>query len=478
MNSETGEEPKLREALQQFIFPFSVKPDSERRLGEVLEKDGFQPFFLDDKKREGSYYGEGRSVNHERMERAYLPYAAHVLFPREHGEDVFNRYSKAIGADCLLDTPEGDLPFSVLSVDVLICPFRLGFLTVRVDLGEYRVTFSEAMEFADRFRTLEDIKPRDDHTHVRTDKELFRQVEDYLFTSLVPGVRPFLDQNDPGGAYFETLPFFVDERMIVMGYYGFPEQGELDERTRYRASQLDGLKPGGTPYTSASNPMYIRQYCAEHGYARWAPDTYYMTNEQTFCCLSRETGDIQETIIGEMYGQYYYGLLMTLFHKIVLLKLSTIHSRLRIEHDYDEVENLIYSINKFSAKFYFLELISQNQGSELFLQLRKAFGVEALYREVKQTLGDLFQYQDKYQSKRHENLLMVLTVFTVVSGIYGMNQVIEDLKGTIGWGKMADYSVFEYLALFLTGTGILVSFLLTLRALFTSWRSRRKRRER
>lgn len=94
-----------------------------------------------------------------------------------------------------------------------------------------------------------------------------------------------------------------------------------------------------------------------------------------------------------MYGQYYYGLLLSIFHKIVLLKLSNLHSRLRINHDYDQIENLIFLINKFSAKFYFLELISQSQGREIFIQLRKVYGNDALFDEVKMTLNDLFQWE-------------------------------------------------------------------------------------
>ncbi|MNE89648.1 hypothetical protein D3C80_1870840 [compost metagenome] len=92
------------------------------------------------------------------------------------------------------------------------------------------------------------------------------------------------------------------------------------------------------------------------------------------------------------------------------------------------------------------------------------------------TLNDLFQYQDKFQAKRRDTLLMILTVFTVISGIYGMNQVIEDLKGRIDWSKALDYSPFEYLALFVTFTGIAVSIFLTLRELWNGFRSRRRKR--
>jgi hypothetical protein len=304
-------------------------------------------------------------------------------------------------------------------------------------------------------------------------------VEDFVFRNLVDGLEPFLDHSDINGAYFETLPFFVDERMQVQAFYGFQNEGDSDEisvNIRYRASQLDGIDLNGKPYASASDPAYIANYCHEHSYNRWGPDTYYMMNEQTFCCLTRDEPKIAISLANQMYGQYYYGFLLNIFHKIVLLKLANMHSRLRINHDYDEIDNLIYSINKFSAKFYFLELISQSQGREIFLQLRKVYGNDALFEEVKETLTDLFQYQDKFQSKRRDNLLMILTVFTVVSGIYGMNQVIDDLDGKIQWSKMVAYSPFEFLALFVIMSGIMISVVLTLGALVTELKRRHRKK--
>jgi hypothetical protein len=453
-------EPLLHTALLQFIFPFSIKAGQDKKLIERLQQDGFTRFFLDNKELENAYYGEGYCVSHEKMERSYLPFAAHVLFPREKDCDSFRRFSRVNNLQCRLEMPFQSVDFRVLSTDVFLCPFELGFLTVRVALEEENLPFSTALEFADRFRTLEDVSYQDKQTYIHCHDKTFKQAEDFVFKNLVAGLKPFLDPAEINGAYFETLPFFVDERMLVQAFYGFNREEEGDEIStllRYRASQLDGLNMDGKPYTSAS-------------------DSEYMTNEQTFCCLSRAEPDIAIQLINQMYGEYYYGLLLSIFHKIVLLKLANLHSRLRINHDYDEIENLIFLINKFSAKFYFLELISQSQGREIFFQLRKVYGNDALFDEVKMTLTDLFQYQDKFQSKRRDTLLMVLTVFTVVSGIYGMNQVIEDLKGNIDWGKMLDYSAFEYLALFVTFTGILVSLGLTLKELWSGIRSRRRKR--
>ncbi|MFD2882270.1 hypothetical protein ACFTAO_50900 [Paenibacillus rhizoplanae] len=47
--------------------------------------------------------------------------------------------------------------------------------------------------------------------------------------------------------------------------------------------------------------------------AAGGPDTYYMTNEQTFCCLSRAKPDIATELVNQMYGEYYYGLLLSIF---------------------------------------------------------------------------------------------------------------------------------------------------------------------
>ncbi|OBZ10587.1 hypothetical protein A8L34_18540 [Bacillus sp. FJAT-27264] len=472
-------EPLLHTALLQFIFPFSIKQGASARLISELGKNGYTSFSLDKKELEDAYYGNEYCVSHEKMERTYLPFAAHVLFPQEDDEDSFRRFSRGNDLSCRMEMSQANVAFRVLSTDLFICPFQTGFVTLRVQIEEEKLPFSIALEFADRFRTLENVSVQDEQTVIHSGEQTFSQVEDFIFNYVAEGLKPFLDQSELNGAYFETLPFFVDERMLVQAFYGLEPEGVNDDiplSMRYRASQLDGLDAAGRPYISASDPGYIEQYCEEHTYKRWGPQTYYMTNEQTFCCISRAERPLAIQLANQMYGEYYYGLLLSMFHKIVLLKLANMHSRLRINRDDDDIEDLIFYINKFSAKFYFLELISQSQGREIFFQLRKVYGNDALFDEVKQTLNDLFQYQVKYQSKRRDMLLMILTVFTVVSGIYGMNQVIDDLEGSIQWSKMLQYSLFQYFALVLTFSGIVISIILTVREIWNSIRSRRRKK--
>src|SRR5690242_16024008 len=95
-------EPTLHTALLQFIFPFSLKEGEDMNLIRQLAQDGFTRFFLNNKELEDAYYGEGYCVSHEKMERSYLPFAAHVLFPREKDRDSFRRFSRVNDLSCRL----------------------------------------------------------------------------------------------------------------------------------------------------------------------------------------------------------------------------------------------------------------------------------------------------------------------------------------------------------------------------------------
>lgn len=106
------------------------------------------------------------------------------------------------------------------------------------------------LEFADRFRNLEDVSVQDEHTFIHCHKKSFARVEDFVFRHLAAGLEPYLDPAETNGNYFETLPFFVDERMLVQAFYGvnLPEdEEEISVELLYRASQVDGLSIDGTP---------------------------------------------------------------------------------------------------------------------------------------------------------------------------------------------------------------------------------------
>jgi hypothetical protein len=409
------------------------------------------------------------------MERYYLSITRGVLFPHKIDvEDSFQRYSKKTELDCAFHSEHSIIPFTIHSVDVIMCPFDLGFITIRTELNCESLNYTLALEFAKRFRVLQNVNKQDGRSFVHHNHLEYKEVEDFIFEILVPNTLDYLDKESLKETYFEKLPFFVDERMYVQCFYSMEEGTEITLVDQYRASRIDGMDEKGNPFIGATNMDYIQEYCTIHAYNRWGPNTYFITDENAFCCITNQPHPISVKIANKMYGEYYYGLMINLFHKIVLLKFSHQYSHVQLELNQDKIEELIRSITTFSAKYYFIEIVSQSQGKEIFIQLRKLYGNDELFVEVKQTLNDLFKYQSNFSNKRSSYLLRILTIYTVIGGIFGMNQVIENLKGPIDWSKMRQYSIFEYIALVVTISGIIISLGLTVSTLWQLVKKRRR----
>lgn len=77
-------------------------------------------------------------------------------------------------------------------------------------------------------------------------------------------------------------------------------------------------------------------------------------------------------------------------------------------------------------------------------------------------------------------LLFMLTVYTTISGIYGMNLVIEDWKGFADWSKVPGYSFFEWISLItaLSGIGLSLALLISTGGKGLANRYRKWKRER
>ncbi|OXM83433.1 hypothetical protein [Paenibacillus rigui] len=468
------EEKKLKSALLQFIFPFSLHSDCQLKLKKQLTADGYIPFRLDHLELEDAFYGPGYRISHQSLERYYLPFTNSVIFPHEESKHGFQRYSKRLELICSLESPKWSFELHIHSVDVVLCPYDLGFITIRVELPCEDLAFTQALEVASRFRVLQNRNEHDKLVQLSVASSRFDEMEDFIFKVLVPGMLPFVDKTELEASYFEKLPFFVDECMYVQGLISFTDQSQIHEADCYRASKIDGMDDEGNAYISATNMDYIRKYLEGHLYDRWGPNTYYVSEESSFFCLTKESKEVSTALGNHMYGEYYYGVLINLFYKIVLLKLSNRYSHVQLDQNQEEIEDLIRSITTFSARYYFLEVISKSQGKELFVQLRHHLGIDELFGDVKKTLSDLYKYQETFRTKRSNYLLLILTIYTVISGIYGMNQVIEDLKAPIDWGKLKAYSIFEYIALGVTVSGICIAAGLGIATLYRLAKERKR----
>ncbi|MBM7693681.1 hypothetical protein JOC77_003125 [Peribacillus deserti] len=467
-------EKNLDRALLVFVLPFSIKEYRIVSLKKTLGDQQYEAFKLDDLSLERKYYGDFQ-IFHENIEGYYLPFTNKILFPSNEKQEGFHRFSKQMNLDCYYNAEKFSLPFQLLSTDVTLCPMNVGFITIRLQIGE-DANFSSAMEFAKRFRSLSSKRYSRNEISLKGEEKTFKDVKEFIIKHLNPSITDYFDKTNMEESYFETFPFFEDDRMYVQSIFSFKENDPFEKMDVFRAANLDGSDSEGKPSISSTNRRYIHEFLKENSYDRWAPDTYYVVKEDHFSCITNEERPALDPLVSQMFGEYYYGLLLNLFHKIVLLKIANDYSEIRIDKDREKVEELIYIVNSFTANYYFIELATQSQGRDIFLHLRDVFKIEEMYDDGKQTLYSLYRYQESFSDKKNSLLLLYLTLFTVISGIYGMNQVIEDLKGNIKWGKLAGYSLFEYIALFVTVSGLIVAVYLTISS-FLTWRNDRKKRE-
>ncbi len=467
-------EKNIETGIFQFIYPFSIENGLELKILPFLKEHGFSFFQMDQLQKETAYYGDF-SVSHREMEAYFLSFTNKVLFPHTEQQKGIKRYSKALNVNALLKTELVSIPFQIASIDVILCPFELGFLTIRTQIKE-SMELSHALEFAGRFRKLEPRNDIDKKTQIIFKEKEYGKVNDFVYNVLFDGLPHFFEDIQSKGSYFETFPFFEDERMYVQSLLSIKEEDEICPADLYRAGSLCGITSEGAPFISAGNEEYILDYLKKNGYHRWAPLTYFVMEEHLFTCLTKENSRRVSELAGQLYGEFYYGILLNLFHKIVLLKLGHEYAELNIQNNNANMEKLIYSINSFTANYFSLELISQSPSREVFFLLRKKFNIELLYKEAKRTLSSLFKYQENVNAKKESLLLLLLTLYSVIGQMFGMSLVTSDFIGKIKWGHVLKYNPVEYFALIVAASGILVSIVLGLQSI-REWLMDRKIRK-
>lgn len=449
----------------QFMFPFKLKENLTKKLITNLQEEGFTFFHLKEMKQETEYYGKS-SVSHRSLEKFFLPNIENILFPASiMEEESIRRFSKRVDYACELHSKKVQTKFTILSLDIMICPYQIGIMNIRVELPD-RLSLSDTLQFSDDFRVMEPIIDDDNACIVRYGNQHFTKVRDFIFEVLCLKIRKYIDDEDQSSPYFGSLPFFMDERMFVISYISCDSESELSETELFRIGHLYGYNDDGTPLIGAHNPAYIHRFFEHNVHDRWADETYYVVSDYTFSCVTKSQSDrLQEALSNAMYGKHYYSILLYFFYKIVLMKLTYEQSEIKLNKDQSRIEDLIVKITTFSSRFYSPEVNSSTHGKEIFQLVKSVFQIDYLYSHVKETLEMLYQNHEKLTSKRHNYLLQVLTIYTVISGIYGMNLVIKDWEGTIKWGAISSYTFFEWISFVVAISGIVIGIILGMDAL-------------
>lgn len=455
----------IEHAYMTFLFPFAYHPQKRKNLCEHLESEGFTFFTLQANDLENAFYGEEITVSHEEIAQFFYPYVEDKLFPTKTNSQDFLRFSKSFNLTGYLQCKHETFPYQIISIDITLCPFGTGIITMRLKMTDEVREFSDVVNFIHYFRVLEAKLEEEKGTSHHFSFGHYQSTSELLFQYLLPFLEKYLIHYKTNT--YGSLPFLEDERMLVSAYLLSEENVEIKDEHLFRLGQVDGKKPDGLPFISSTNPEYIKNYVAEHTHVRWAPSSYVVTSTQSQITISNRSFSKSIRDIEKFMGIHYYNLLIHYFYKMMLLKVAFEHSEINWSKDKLVVDDLIELIIRFSSHYYFDDVVVRTEGKEISRMLQKIFRIKEHFLETKTTLDNLYRALEDRSDKRNNRLLFILTVFTVVSGIYGMNLVIEEWDGNINWSNVWTYTIFEWLALMTALSGITLSFVLICFSTFT-----------
>ena len=449
----------VTDAYMTYLFPFSFREKDRQKLMEQLEKHHFTFFTLEKEELQDMYYGDDIKISHEELEQFFLPFIEDKLFPPNTNNRGFLRYSKVVEDYFTYELNDNKFNFIINSVDIVLCPFGIGIITIRSAMNQDQETLTRILDHISHFRVLEPKLSFDKGSKIHYKSKVFKTTNELVFDYLCQPLKPFIIHDEKLAGYYGSLPYFEDERMHTSVFLVGANNTEITDDQLFRLAHLDGMDIEGNEFISSSNSNYVKRYVSDRIHDRWAPNTYVIASEHTQATISNKKKESLKQEISQFMSVHYYNLMLHYYYKIMLLKVSFEHSEVSWAKDKRYVEELIELISKFYSRYYFEEVSARSEGKELTQQLRKVFRLQNLFNEVKQTVDDLYRAQDNQSGKRNNSLLFMLTIFTVVSGIYGMNLVIEDWKGKTDWAKVPGYSFFEWIALItsLTGIGLAVT---------------------
>lgn len=470
---------KMSRSHMTFLLPFSFDQKRKTETIRSLESSGYTYFRIDEATLdEGALYGHGIEVLGKELEQYFYPYIEYKLFPSSPRQKGFHRYSACIEKKHTMQVRDELYDFFMRSIDIILCPFGIAFLSLRVEMEHNSADVSDVLDFIQHFRAIEpNLKENKGAMIIMPETGQTISIQDYLFEQLCPFLKKTVLHEKKLHGHFGSLPYFEDERMFVSAFFITEAEASISEEHLFRIGNVNGKSPEGVPFISSTNPEYIRRSLSESLHDRWAPHLYMIATDHGFSVVSNRPANELTNELSQFMGTHYYNLLLHYFYKVMLLRFSFEYSEIEWKKDEFYVKSLIKLINVFSSWYYFLEISTRSEGKELSELFRRTFHIDSLFNEVNTTLQELYKSQENSQATRVNTLLFILTIFTVISGIYGMNLVIEDWEAPSGWKEYSSYTFFEWISLATAVIGIGLSAYLifsTFGRLFMQWLRKRK----
>lgn len=432
----------------KFFFPFTYKKKDFTALSELLKSNQFEFYTLQQ---------DGLGKEAQLLDQFFYPFIQEKLFYPLPSDNNFNRYKRNFEDGYEAQFNKEKIEFTLKEISIILCPFNSAILSVSIQL-ENNLKFATVMDFASNFRQLKYNPTLESSFQIIAENEHFSSSESLIIGKYISFIQPFIESKNQNG-YVGSLPYFEDERMYTMITMRCLDD-DISDNELYRASQLDGTNQNGRLKVSSYNESYIEQYVATHNYDRWRPKLSIITTMQVQAIVTSLQQEDWDEVLLHYNTTLYYNFLIHYFYKVILLKLNYEHSTENWNNDIVIAESIVENITTFSSTLFFKQIAIRSSGRELSNKIRNAFYIDDLYTELKASVNDEYRVLEDENSDRYNQLLFFLTVFTVISGIYGMDLVIESWDKPLKWSALSTMSFFEVIAFFTGLIGIWLSLIL------------------
>ena len=244
-------------------------------------------------------------------------------------------------------------------------------------------------------------------------------------------------------------------RMPLMAYLALQDPLALSRSDFIRLGLVTGV--GGTgsiaggaalPYAEQHLADFEQRYCYDRFWSEGgaAPNTRYLCSGHALVVIgdakSEYFGCRDRGVLAQFRHQHFMLFLIAHFQKAALLMSSDrlvealksldVGDAASVRRFKRSIRASFESFLRFTHRYWFHEVSEQAQVRALFHMCSNHLGLDPLYSEVKERIGDMNQYLEADSLRRQANTVVRLTVTTilgligtVVTGFLGMNLLAE-----------------------------------------------------
>jgi hypothetical protein len=261
-------------------------------------------------------------------------------------------------------------------------------------------------------------------------------------------LRPMVqhDSERAGELRYRQLDY---HHLPTLTYLSFDDPFELSREDFFRLGMaLEPDTGSGLPHPHAWLEQFERDACYDH---YWDPQRRELRTSMRIICSSRAmvmVGSARSAnyvngdtgMLGQFRHQYFLLGLIAHFHHAAFLMLSDrmVLAVSRLDLDDTEsmerfrlhIRNTTESFLRFNHRYWFHDVSKQLVAKDLFQLWRRQLNNEGLFQEVREEMLDMSQYLDTEASRRQNDVVLRLTVVTIVgligtiaTGFLGMNLI-------------------------------------------------------